>query len=150
MYKIEAYTDGACSGNPGPGGWAAILIAKKNNVIVKKKELFGNENETTNNRMELTAAIKSLDSLKEESTIKIFTDSKYLIDGTTKWLEKWKENNWKNSSKKIVKNVDLWMKLDKQIKLHNVTWEWIKGHNNHPENERADLLARSSINFNQN
>lgn len=149
MYKLEAYTDGACSGNPGPGGWGAILIAKKDNIIVKKKEICGRENETTNNRMELTAAIKSLSYLKEKSTIKIFTDSKYLIDGTTKWLEKWKQNNWKNSSNKMVKNVDLWIELEKQTNYHNVKWEWVKGHNNHPENERADFLARSSINENE-
>ena len=149
MYKLEAYTDGACSGNPGPGGWGEILIAKKDNIIVKKKEICGRENETTNNRMELTAAIKSLSYLKEKSTIKIFTDSKYLIDGTTKWLEKWKQNNWKNSSNKMVKNVDLWIELEEQTNYHNVKWEWVKGHNNHPENERADFLARSSINENE-
>ncbi len=149
MYKIEAFTDGACSGNPGPGGWGVILIAKKNNKIIKKKEFSGGEINTTNNRMELTAAIKTLSFLKEKSQIKIFTDSKYVINGITDWLEKWKKNDWKNSSKKVIKNKDLWMELDRLIGSHDVNWEWIKGHNNHPHNERADVLAKLFITNNK-
>tara|TARA_B100001057_G_C22837849_1_gene945890 strand:- start:320 stop:772 length:453 start_codon:yes stop_codon:yes gene_type:complete len=149
MYKIEAFTDGACSGNPGPGGWGVILIAKKNNKIIKEKEFSGGEINTTNNRMELTAAIKTLSFLKEKSQIKIFTDSRYVINGITDWLEKWKKNNWINSSKKSVKNKDLWIELDKLISNHDVNWEWVKGHNNHPHNERADVLAKSFITNNK-
>ena len=145
MYKIEAFTDGACSGNPGLGGWGVILIAKKNNKIIKEKEFSGGEINTTNNRMELTAAIKTLSYLKEKSHIKIFTDSKYVINGITDWLEKWKKNDWKTSSKKIVKNKDLWIQLDRLINNHVVDWEWVKGHNNHVMNERADVLAKSFI-----
>ena len=144
--KINIYTDGACVGNPGPGGWAAIII-KEN----KKKELFGGEKLTTNNRMELTAAIRGLEychseegeqpSLKE---IKIYTDSIYLKEGITVWIEKWEKNNWKTSDKKNVKNIDLWKKLKELTKPIRVEWCWIKGHSGDPMNDLADKLAKES------
>ena len=144
--KINIYTDGACVGNPGPGGWAAIII-KEN----KKKELFGGEKLTTNNRMELTAAIRSLEychseegeqpSLKE---IKIYTDSIYLKEGITVWIEKWEKNNWKTSDKKNVKNIDLWKKLKDLAKTKQIEWCWVKGHSGNPMNELADKLAKEA------
>ncbi len=144
--KINIYTDGACVGNPGPGGWAAVIIKES-----KKKELFGGEKLTTNNRMELTAAIKGLEhclsedgaqpSLKE---IKIYTDSIYLKEGITVWIEKWEKNNWKTSDKKNVKNIDLWKKLKELTKSIQVEWCWIKGHSGDPMNELADKLAKEA------
>ncbi len=145
MLRIFAYTDGACSGNPGPGGWAAILMAKSADKIIQRKEIFGGEIDTTNNRMELTAVIKALSALNKKTTITIVSDSKYVINGITKWLNGWKKNDWKNASNKPVKNVDLWQKLDELIRTHSVTFEWVKGHDNNEENERADFLARSGI-----
>ena len=140
--QVNIYTDGACSGNPGPGGWGALLIAQKNGQIVSKKEIYGGEQNTTNNRMELMAAIKALDVLKKTSEVTIVTDSKYLKDGMTKWLNQWLLNNWKNSAKKQVKNADLWKKINDLSKIHKISWAWVKGHDNHEENEKADYLAR--------
>ena len=135
--RIEIYTDGACSGNPGPGGWGAILRWKGH-----EKELYGGERETTNNRMELMAAIQALESLKRASAVDLYTDSTYVRDGITSWIHGWKRNGWKTAAKKPVKNVDLWRRLDSAITAHSVEWHWVKGHAGHPENERADELAR--------
>ena len=135
---IEIYSDGSCIGNPGPGGWAAIILEKN-----KKKEIFGGEKITTNNRMELTAVIKALNLIKNESKISIYSDSKYIINGITIWMKNWKKNNWKTSNKKIVKNKDLWNLLDKICGIHQVNWNWIKGHSGHELNERVDYLARA-------
>ena len=136
MKKVIIFSDGACSGNPGPGGWAAIM--KYGNI---EKEIFGAENGTTNNRMEMLAAIKALESLKEECYVDLYTDSVYLKDGITKWIHSWKINNWKSSSKKPVKNVDLWEKLDMLANKHKITWHWIKGHSDNEYNNRVDVLA---------
>ena len=140
MSKIEIFTDGACRGNPGPGGWGAFLRAGKH-----QKELFGGEPETTNNRMELTAAIEGLKALKTASVVTLTTDSQYVRKGILEWIEGWKKRNWKNSAKKPVKNVDLWKLLDEQNQRHKVTWLWVKGHSGHPENELADQLANRGI-----
>ena len=137
---IEIYTDGACSGNPGPGGWAALLRWNK-----IEKEIIGGTVNTTNNRMELMAAIKGLEALKQSQHVNIYTDSNYVKDGITKWIHKWKSNGWKTSSKKPVRNEDLWRRLDKVISLHQVSWFWVKGHEGHPENERVDRLAKKGI-----
>ena len=137
---IVIHTDGACSGNPGPGGWGAILHWKGH-----EKELSGAEAETTNNRMELTAAIAALEALKRRSKVGLVTDSTYVRDGVTKWIHGWKRNGWKTAAKKPVKNDDLWKRLDAIASKHDVTWEWVKGHAGHPENERADQLARDAI-----
>lgn len=137
---IVIHTDGACSGNPGPGGWGAILHWKGH-----EKELSGAEAETTNNRMELMAAIAALEALKRRSTVRLVTDSTYVRDGVTKWIHGWKRNGWKTAAKKPVKNEDLWKRLDAIASSHDVTWEWVKGHAGHPENERADQLAREAI-----
>lgn len=137
---VSMYTDGACSGNPGPGGWGVILRSGSH-----EKELSGGEKLTTNNRMELTAAIEGLKALKKPSRVEIFTDSNYLKDGVLQWLSGWKRNGWKTSQKKPVKNQDLWVELDSQISRHEITWHWIKGHAGHTENERADELARMAI-----
>lgn len=137
---IVIHTDGACSGNPGPGGWGAILHWKGH-----EKELSGAESETTNNRMELMAAIAALEALKRRSTVRLVTDSTYVRDGVTKWIHGWKRNGWKTAAKKPVKNEDLWKRLDAIASNHDVTWEWVKGHAGHPENERADQLAREAI-----
>lgn len=137
---IVIHTDGACSGNPGPGGWGAILHWKGH-----EKELSGAEAETTNNRMELMAAIAALEALKRRSTVRLVTDSTYVRDGVTKWIHGWKRNGWKTAAKKPVKNEDLWKRLDAIASKHDVTWEWVKGHAGHPENERADQLAREAI-----
>ena len=140
---IKIYIDGACVGNPGPGGWAAIIILEN-----KKKEIFGGEKSTTNNRMELTAAIKALEYFvelkKKESSLKIFTDSNYVKDGITIWIHKWKKNNWKTSDKKDVKNIDLWKKLEELAKHEKIEWNWIKGHSGDPYNELADKLAKKA------
>ena len=137
---IEIFTDGACSGNPGPGGWGAILRWNGH-----EKELSGGERATTNNRMELLAAIRALEALKAPSVVTIHTDSKYVMDGLTKWLPKWKRNGWKTADKKPVKNDDLWRALDDACSRHDVKWRWVKGHDGHEENERADALARAAI-----
>ena len=141
MPVLEIYTDGACSGNPGAGGWGAILRYGK-----VEKELSGAEQETTNNRMELTAVIESLKALHRDCEIVIHTDSRYVMDGVTNWMPNWKKNNWRTSNKKsAVKNVDLRQELDMLLTKHQVRWIWVKGHNGHPENERVDKLARDAI-----
>lgn len=145
MADLFAYTDGACSGNPGPGGWGVLLIAKDGDTVVKERDLCGGEPETTNNRMELIAAIMALETLARPSALTIVTDSAYVKNGITDWLHGWKRNGWRTASKKPVKNVDLWQRLDEARGRHDVTWEWIKGHAGHPENERADELARAGM-----
>ncbi len=145
MTELFAYTDGACSGNPGPGGWGALLIAKDGDTVLKERELSGGEENTTNNRMELLAAISALDALERTSKLTIVTDSSYVKDGLTKWIHGWKRNGWRTSAKKPVKNEDLWKRLDEAASRHDVTWEWVKGHAGHTENERADELARSGM-----
>jgi ribonuclease HI len=145
MPDLFAYTDGACSGNPGPGGWGALLIAKDGDTVVKERELNGGEAETTNNRMELLAAISALDALERPSTLTVVTDSVYVRDGLTKWIHGWKRNGWRTAAKKPVKNEDLWKRLDTAAARHDVAWEWVKGHAGHPENERADALARAGM-----
>jgi ribonuclease HI len=145
MPELFAYTDGACSGNPGPGGWGALLQAKAGDAIVKERELKGGEADTTNNRMELLAAINALEALERPSTITVVTDSAYVKGGITEWLRSWKRNNWRTATKKPVKNEDLWRRLDKAAARHQVTWTWVKGHAGHPENERADALARAGM-----
>lgn len=145
MPEIIAYTDGACSGNPGPGGWGVILQAKDGLVLIKERELFGGEKDTTNNRMELIAAISCLESLEKPTTLTLFTDSNYVKGGITEWMKTWKKNEWKTTGKKSVKNVDLWKRLDKARQKHNVTWKWVKGHSGQTENERADELARQGM-----
>jgi ribonuclease HI len=138
--KTVIYTDGACSGNPGRGGWGALLIYKEN-----KKEINGGEIFTTNNRMELIAVIEALKLLKRSCNIEIYTDSQYVKKGVTEWLVNWKKNNWKNSQKEEVKNKDLWVELDKLLKNHNIEWNWVKGHAGNIYNERVDFLARQGI-----
>ncbi|MBX7147010.1 MAG: ribonuclease HI [Alphaproteobacteria bacterium] len=137
---INIFTDGACSGNPGPGGWGAILYYK--NI---EKEILGGETSTTNNRMELMAPIKALEILKKPSHVNIYTDSIYVKEGITNWIHGWKKNNWRTSNKKPVKNIDLWQQLDTLCQKHQINWHWIKGHVGHPQNERADYLARQAI-----
>ena len=138
--SVEIFTDGACSGNPGPGGWGALLRYRG-----EEKELHGGEPETTNNRMELMAAIRALEALKRPSKVDLTTDSNYLRDGITKWIHGWKKNGWKTAAKKPVKNQDLWERLDTALQPHEIAWHWIRGHSGHPENERADALARRGI-----
>ena len=145
MHNLIAYTDGACSGNPGPGGWGVVLQARSGLKVTKQRELNGGAAETTNNRMELTAAIQALEALTRKSRIRIVTDSVYVKDGVTKWILDWKKNGWLTSAKKPVKNEDLWKKLDAAQESHEVSWEWIKGHAGHPENELADELARTGM-----
>ncbi len=145
MPELFAYTDGACSGNPGPGGWGALLIAKDGSRVIRKRELCGGEADTTNNRMELLGAINALNALERPSTITIYTDSKYVMNGITQWMHNWKKNGWKTAAKKPVKNVELWQQLDDAKTRHTVTWEWVKGHAGHPENEKADELARAGM-----
>ena len=145
MTEFFAYTDGACSGNPGPGGWGVLLIAKDGDDVVKERELNGGEAETTNNRMELTAAIEALGALSRRTSLTIVTDSSYVKDGLTKWIHGWKRNGWKTAAKKPVKNEDLWRALDEAVAGHDVRWEWVKGHAGHEENERADKLARDGM-----
>lgn len=137
---VVIYTDGACSGNPGPGGWGALLTFDG-----KEKELSGGARETTNNRMELTAAIEALKALKRPCRVTLWTDSTYVKDGITKWIHNWKAKGWKTANKKPVKNADLWQALEAAMARHDVTWKWVKGHAGHPGNERADSLARNSI-----
>lgn len=145
MPKLFAYTDGACSGNPGPGGWGALLLARDGNTVLKERTLNGGAADTTNNRMELLAAISALEALERPSTITVVTDSAYVKGGITSWLFSWKRNGWKTSTKKPVKNEDLWRRLDDAATRHDVTWQWVKGHAGHPENERADELARAGM-----
>ena len=145
MPDLHAYTDGACSGNPGPGGWGVLLRATQGDEILKEKELSGGEANTTNNQMELMAAISALESLTRTSQITIVTDSTYVKNGVTQWIHGWKRNGWKTAAKKPVKNADLWQRLDAAQSCHSVTWEWVKGHAGHPENERADELARAGM-----
>ena len=140
MKKIKLYTDGACSGNPGPGGWGAILRYGKH-----EKELSGGKERTTNNQMELMAVIKGLAQLKEECEVTIYTDSQYVIDGITKYIHNWKQKGWKTTNKKPVKNKELWEELDIETQKHKILWQWVKGHSGHPENERADKLAVDAI-----
>jgi ribonuclease HI len=137
---VEIYTDGACSGNPGPGGWGAIL-----RYGTTEKELSGGETPTTNNRMEMMAAIVALESLKRPSEVALYTDSQYVKKGVTEWMHGWKKNGWRTSDKKPVKNSDLWQRLDHAAKPHTISWHWVKGHSGHPENERCDALARGAI-----
>jgi ribonuclease HI len=144
MPELFAYTDGACSGNPGPGGWGAILIARDGETVLKERELNGGEPHTTNNRMELLAAISVLETLDRPSTLTLVTDSSYVKDGITKWIYSWKAKGWKKKGGEI-KNIDLWQRLDEARTRHDVTWEWVKGHAGHPENERADELARQGM-----
>ncbi|WP_417268946.1 ribonuclease HI [Celeribacter sp.] len=145
MPEIHAWTDGACSGNPGPGGWGVLMRAMKGSEIIKERELNGGEADTTNNRMELLAAINALETLTRPTDITITTDSAYVKNGVTGWIHGWKRNGWKTSNKKPVKNVDLWQRIDAAQETHNVTWKWIKGHAGHAENERADELARAGM-----
>ena len=137
MKRVEIWTDGACSGNPGPGGWGALLRFGD-----KEKELSGGEAETTNNRMELTAAIEALNALKQACEVDLTTDSQYVKGGMTGWIFGWKKNGWKTANKKPVKNAELWQALDEAVSRHKVNWHWVKGHAGHPENEKADELAR--------
>ncbi len=145
MAELVAYTDGACSGNPGPGGWGVLLQAREAGQVIKERELKGGAPDTTNNRMELLAAINALEALSRPSPITIVTDSTYVKNGITSWLHGWKRNGWRTAAKKPVKNADLWQRLDEAQARHQVTWEWVKGHAGHPENERADELARAGM-----
>jgi ribonuclease HI len=140
MNKVEIFTDGACKGNPGPGGWGAILRYDET-----EKEIYGASKNTTNNIMEMTAVIESLKNLKKPCELIITTDSKYVKNGITNWIHNWKKNGWKTAAKKEVKNKELWIELDSLIKIHCISWAWVKGHSGHPENERADLLANIAI-----
>ena len=142
---VELFTDGACSGNPGPGGWAAILRLKAPGGAERERELSGGEPATTNNRMELMGVISGLEALKRPCTVTINTDSKYVLDGASKWIHGWKKNGWRTADKKPVKNVELWQRLDAAQKPHKLRWVWVKGHSGHVENERVDELARSEI-----
>ena len=137
---VTIYTDGACSGDPGPGGWGALLESGSH-----RKELTGGEAETTNNRMELSAAINALNALKKSSVVDLYTDSTYVRDGITKWMFNWKKNGWKTAAKKPVKNQDLWQSLDEAIQRHEINWHWVKGHAGHPGNEKADELANKGM-----
>lgn len=140
MKTVEIFTDGACSGNPGPGGWGALLRYNH-----QEKTLSGGENPTTNNRMEMIAAIQALTSLKYPCEVHLYTDSKYVMDGITTWIHGWKKRGWKTAQKEPVKNADLWQQLEPLTHFHHVTWHWVKGHSGHIENERVDELARNAI-----
>lgn len=138
--KVEIYTDGACKGNPGPGGWGAVLFYKG-----AERELWGGEAETTNNRMELMAAIMALAALKRHCDVRIVTDSQYVMQGITEWMANWKKRGWKTAARQPVKNADLWQALDEQVNRHAVEWRWVRGHTGHPGNERADMLANRGV-----
>lgn len=138
--RVEMYTDGACRGNPGPGGWGVLLRFGE-----AEKTLYGGEPATTNNRMELTAVIRGLEALKKPCRVKITTDSKYVLSGITEWMANWKQRNWRTANKKPVLNVELWQELDSLVGQHEIEWEWVKGHSGHPENELADQLANQGI-----
>ena len=140
MYEVTIYTDGACSGNPGPGGWGALL-----QFVEHERELKGGEGNTTNNRMELTAAVAALETLKRTCKVHLHTDSTYLRDGMTSWIHNWKRNGWRTTAKKPGKNVDLWLRLDEAIQSHDIEWHWTKGHAGDPGNEAADALARQGL-----
>lgn len=137
---VRIYTDGACKGNPGPGGWGALL-----KIGASEKELFGGEPQTTNNRMELTAVIRALETLKPPCKVAVYTDSQYVQKGISEWLHDWKRRGWRTADKKPVKNVDLWRELDRLAGMHRVAWHWVRGHAGHPENERADALANRGV-----
>lgn len=137
---VEIYTDGACRGNPGPGGWGAVLRYKG-----QERELYGGEAQTTNNRMEMMAAIRALESLTRPCAVHLTTDSQYVMKGVTEWMAGWKKRGWKTAGRQPVKNVDLWQRLDQALAPHRVDWEWVRGHTGHPENERADQLANKGI-----
>jgi len=145
MPELYAYTDGACSGNPGPGGWGVLMRAIDQGSVVKERELSGGEAMTTNNRMELMAAISALETLARPTGITIVTDSAYVKNGITEWMTAWKRKNWRTAAGPAVKNLDLWQRLDAAQARHSVTWQWIKGHAGHAENERADALARAGM-----
>lgn len=145
MPDLFAWTDGACSGNPGPGGWGVLMRATDGDTVVRERELSGGEGQTTNNRMELMAAIAALESLTRPAALTLTTDSAYVKNGVTTWIHGWKRNGWRTADKKPVKNVDLWQRLDQAQARHAVTWKWIKGHAGHAENERADELARAGM-----
>lgn len=140
MQEVTIYSDGACKGNPGPGGWGAVLVAGGN-----EKELFGGENPTTNNRMELTAVIEALRALKRPCVVKVYTDSQYVQKGISEWIRGWKARGWLTAEKKPVKNADLWQQLDELVQPHEISWHWVRGHNGHPGNERADALANRGV-----
>ncbi len=140
MADVEIFTDGACRGNPGPGGWGALLRYGGH-----EKELCGGEAQTTNNRMELMAAIRALESLKRPCSVQLTTDSSYVRNGIMEWLPNWKKRGWKTAAKKPVKNADLWQRLDRAVQAHRISWHWVKGHSGHPENEHADTLANRGI-----
>ena len=140
LAAVEIFTDGACSGNPGPGGWGAILRYRDTEM-----ELSGAESATTNNRMEMNAAIAALEALTRPSRVRLYTDSTYLRDGITRWIHAWKARGWKTADKKPVKNVDLWQRLEAALERHDVDWHWVRGHSGHEENERADMLARQAL-----
>ncbi|MEC9102677.1 MAG: ribonuclease HI [Pseudomonadota bacterium] len=145
MPEYYAFTDGACSGNPGPGGWGVLLQAREGETVLKERNLKGGEANTTNNRMELLAAINALEALGRATSITVVTDSTYVKNGVTGWIHGWKKNGWKTAAKKPVKNADLWQQLDDAQVRHDVTWKWVKGHAGHPENDRADELAREGM-----
>lgn len=145
MAELFAWTDGACSGNPGPGGWGVLMRALEGETVLKERELAGGEAATTNNRMELMAAISALEVLTRPTDIVIVTDSAYVKNGVTQWIHGWKRNGWKTADRKPVKNVELWQRLDAAQRTHKVEWRWIKGHAGHTENERADELARAGM-----
>ena len=145
MPNLIAYTDGACSGNPGPGGWGVLMRAVEGDEVLKQRELSGGAELTTNNQMELMAAISALEVLERASELTIVTDSTYVKNGVTGWIHGWKKNGWKTAAKKPVKNVELWQRLDEAQARHTINWEWVKGHAGHPENERADELARAGM-----
>ena len=145
MVDLVAYTDGACSGNPGPGGWGVLMRALRGGEVIREREISGGAAETTNNQMELMAAITALETLDKPSTITIVTDSQYVRNGVTQWIHGWKRNGWRTASRKPVKNAELWQRLDTAQARHQVIWEWVKGHAGHPENERADELARAGM-----
>ena len=142
---LLAFTDGACSGNPGPGGWGALLQARADGAVLREREISGGERLTTNNRMELMAAISALEALEKPSAVTVVTDSAYVKGGITEWLVNWKRRGWRTASNEPVKNEDLWRRLEAAASRHTVTWRWIKGHAGHPENERADELAREGM-----
>ena len=145
MPELFAYTDGACSGNPGPGGWGVLLVARNGQVVLKQRTLQGGAPDTTNNRMELLAAISALEALERRSELTIVTDSAYVKNGVTTWMSGWKSNGWRTAGKKPVKNQDLWQRLDQAASRHSMRWQWVKGHAGHAENERADELARQGM-----
>lgn len=138
--QVEIFTDGACKGNPGPGGWGAVMRYKG-----KERQLYGGEQQTTNNRMELMAVISALEALTRPTSVRVTTDSRYVQNGITDWISNWKRNGWKTAAKKPVKNSDLWLRLDQLVATHDVHWSWVKGHSGHPENELADQLANKGV-----